>query len=53
MILGALGLYALEGDQNPAVDSFGHALWWAVVTATTVGYGDISPGTLEGRVIAA
>ena len=32
--------------------SFGDALWWAIVTASTVGYGDISPQTWEGRVLA-
>jgi voltage-gated potassium channel len=33
--------------------SIGDALWWAVVTASTVGYGDISPETWQGRVMAA
>lgn len=28
------------------------ALWWSIVTCTTVGYGDISPSTLPGRIIA-
>jgi voltage-gated potassium channel len=32
--------------------SFGDSLWWAIVTASTVGYGDISPSTWEGRVLA-
>jgi voltage-gated potassium channel len=32
--------------------TFGDALWWAIVTASTVGYGDISPATWEGRVLA-
>lgn len=32
--------------------SFGDALWWSIVTCTTVGYGDISPSTAIGRVIA-
>lgn len=32
--------------------TYGNALWWAVVTATTVGYGDISPHTVFGRLVA-
>ena len=52
VLLGALGVYLVEGDVNPAVSSFGNALWWAVVTATTVGYGDVSPLSTEGRLIA-
>jgi voltage-gated potassium channel len=52
VVLGALGVHAVEGGVNPAIGSYGDALWWAMVTATTVGYGDVSPVTTEGRLIA-
>lgn len=38
---------------DPAFDSFGEALWWAVVTVTTVGYGDVVPESATGRATAA
>jgi voltage-gated potassium channel len=50
--LGAIGIYAVEHGQNNNIQSVGDALWWAVVTTTTVGYGDVSPVTAEGRLIA-
>jgi voltage-gated potassium channel len=50
--VGAIGIFAVEGGQNNAIRSPGDAFWWAIVTITTVGYGDVSPVTAEGRVIA-
>jgi voltage-gated potassium channel len=50
--LGAIGIFAVERGQNNNIQSVGDALWWAVVTTTTVGYGDVWPVTAEGRLIA-
>jgi voltage-gated potassium channel len=50
--LGAIGIFAVEREQNANIKSLADALWWAVVTTTTVGYGDVSPVTGEGRLIA-
>jgi voltage-gated potassium channel len=52
MLLGALGLYVVERPENKSLTSFGDAVWWAITTTTTVGYGDIYPVTAEGRLIA-
>src|SRR5699024_7189414 len=37
---------------EPEIHTFGDGLWWSIVTTTTVGYGDLSPHTGMGRLIA-
>lgn len=51
IILGTV-MYAIEGERNERISSIPEAIYWAVVTITTVGYGDISPVTPMGRFIS-
>ena len=51
VILGSL-MYSIEGNVNPAFKSIPSGIYWAVVTMTTVGYGDVAPVTAGGRFLA-
>lgn len=50
LMLSASLMNTLEPDKFSQLTD---ALWWSIVTLTTVGYGDIVPGTLAGKVVAA
>lgn len=53
LVVGSWGIYVLEREVQP--DSFGSipdAMWWAIITLTTIGYGDVVPVTEGGRLFA-
>jgi voltage-gated potassium channel len=51
VIMGTM-MYSIEGEVNPAFDNVLTGIYWAVVTITTVGFGDVVPITPGGRFIA-
>ncbi len=53
LVIASSGIYLLEHDVQP--DTFGSipdAMWWAMITLTTVGYGDVVPLTTMGKIFA-
>jgi voltage-gated potassium channel len=52
IILTATGIHLIEGEVQPeAFGSIPKSLWWATVTLTTVGYGDVIPITATGKLL--
>ena len=51
LFLAAVGIYFFENEAQPdKFCSIFHSLWWAVATLTTVGYGDVYPITIGGKI---
>ena len=49
--LVSVGIYYFENEAQPqAFQSIVHSFWWSVVTLTTVGYGDVYPITIGGKI---
>jgi voltage-gated potassium channel len=54
LFLSSSLIYVVERDAQPdAFPSIPETMWWAIVTLTTVGYGDVSPVTAAGKLIGA
>ena len=54
VLFAAAAMHLAEHEAQPdKFDSIPAAMWWAIVTITTLGYGDVTPITLAGRLIAS
>lgn len=51
IIIGSYLFYAIETGVNPEVPNYESAIWYALVSMSTTGYGDVVPITLAGRII--
>ena len=53
VVVAGTAMYFVEGATNPGFRSIPHGVYWAIVTVTTVGFGDITPETGLGRVLTS
>ncbi|MEH0861026.1 potassium channel family protein [Halobacteriovorax sp. DPLXC-1] len=52
VLIFAYTFFHFENGHNPNVTTISDSIWWAFTTITTVGYGDVTPVTFSGRVVA-
>ncbi|PAA57571.1 hypothetical protein BOX15_Mlig000995g2, partial [Macrostomum lignano] len=54
LIFSSFVMYLIEKDeQDTQISNYADALWWGVVTLCTVGYGDVTPKTWSGKIVAS
>lgn len=53
LVVAGAGMTWIEGGRNEAFRTFEDGAWWALVTLTTIGYGDKFPVTTSGRLLAS
>ena len=54
LFIASVGIYYFENPAQPEqFKSIFHCLWWAVVTLTTIGYGDMFPITAGGKIFTS
>ncbi len=52
LTFSSFSIFILEGEVNPQIHTLGDAFWWAIVTITTVGYGDVVAVTGAGKLLS-
>ncbi|XP_055021964.1 potassium voltage-gated channel subfamily KQT member 2-like isoform X1 [Boleophthalmus pectinirostris] len=53
LILASFLVYSVEKESNKDFETYADALWWGLITLTTIGYGDKVPQTWNGRMLGA
>lgn len=53
VVIEGAALHLIEGSENDGFDSIPQSMYWAIVTMTTVGYGDVTPATPLGKCLAS